>query len=141
MTTFLLKTEPGTYSFADLVRDKKTTWSGVANAAALIHLRSAKLGDQCFIYHTGDEKAIVGLANVASMPYEDPEQPGKTPTGEPKFAVIDLTPVKQARAPLPLAEMRTDARFKEFVLLKQSRLSVMPVPPAIEKLIRSRTGL
>lgn len=141
MTTFLLKTEPGTYSFADLVRDKKTTWSGVANAAALIHLRSAKLGDQCFIYHTGDEKAIVGLANVASKPYEDPEQPGKTPTGEPKFAVIDLTPVKQARAPLPLAEMRTDARFKEFVLLKQSRLSVMPVPPAIEKLIRSRTGL
>lgn len=141
MTTFLLKTEPGTYSYADLVRERKTAWSGVANAAALIHLRSAKPGDECFIYHTGDEKAIVGLAKVASKPYEDPEQPGKTPTGEPKFAVIDLNPVKQAKTPLTLAEMRADAKFKDFVLLKQSRLSVMPVPPAIEKIIRLRTGL
>ncbi len=141
MTIFLLKTEPGTYSYADLMRDKKTAWSGVANAAALIHLRSAKPGDECFIYHTGDEKAIVGVAKVASKPYEDPEQPGKTPTGEPKFAVIDLTPVKQSKTPLTLAEMRADTKFKDFVLLKQSRLSVMPVPPAIEKLIRSRTGL
>ena len=141
MATFLLKTEPETYSYTDLVREKKTSWSGVSNAGALIHLRSARPGDECFIYHTGDEKAIVGLATVASKPYEDPEQPGKTPTGEPKFAVIDLTPVKQAKMPLTLASMRADAMFKEFVLLKQSRLSVIPVPSAIEKIIRSRTGL
>jgi predicted RNA-binding protein with PUA-like domain len=141
MATFLLKTEPGTYSFADLVREKKTAWSGVSNAAALIHLRSARPGDECFIYHTGDEKAIVGLAKVASKPYEDPQQPGKTPTGEPKFAVIDLTPLRPTKSPLTLADMREDAKFKAFVLLKQSRLSVMPVPPAIEKVIRSRTGL
>jgi predicted RNA-binding protein with PUA-like domain len=141
MATFLLKTEPGTYSYSDLVREKQTAWSGVSNAAALIHLRSARPGDECFIYHTGDEKAIVGLAKVARKPYEDPEQPGKTPAGEPKFAVIDLTPMKQAKAPLTLAAMKSDAKFKEFVLLKQSRLSVMPVPPAIDKVIRSMTGL
>ncbi len=141
MATFLLKTEPGTYSYADLVRERKAAWSGVSNAAALIHLRSAKPGDECFIYHTGDEKSIVGLAKVASKPYEDPEQPGKTPTGEPKFAVIDLTPFKRAKSPLSLADMRAKVKFKEFVLLKQSRLSVMPVPPAIEKAIRTLTGL
>ncbi len=141
MATFLLKTEPGTYSYTDLVREKKTAWSGVANAAALIHLRSTRPGDECFIYHTGDERAIVGLARVASKPYADPAQPGTTPTGEPKFAVIDLTPVKPAKTPLTLAAMKADAKFKEFALLKQSRLSVMPVPAPIEKLIRSMAGL
>ncbi len=141
MPTLLLKTEPGTYSFADLVRDKKTTWSGVSNAAALIHLRTARPGDECFIYHTGDEKAIVGLAKVSLKPYEDPAQPGRTPTGEPKHAVMDIAAVGPAQQPLTLAAMRADRRFAEFILLKQSRLSVMPVPPALDKVIRSLTGL
>ena len=65
MATFLLKTEPSEYSFADLQRDKSTLWTGVSNAAALIHLRSICKGDELFIYHTGDEKAIVGLARAA----------------------------------------------------------------------------
>ncbi len=141
MAMFLLKTEPGTYSFADLVREKKTVWSGVSNPGALIHLRSIHPGDECLIYHTGDEKAIVGLARVIGKPYEDPAKPGKSPTGEPKFAVVDLAPVKGVKTPLSLASMRADARFADFVLLKQSRLSVMPVPPALAKIIRSLTGL
>ena len=128
MAMFLLKTEPDTYSFADLVREKKTAWSGVSNPTALIHLRSVCAGNECFIYHTGDEKSIVGLARALGKPYEDPARPGEAPTGKPKFAVVDLAPVKAAKTLLSLATMRSDARFAEFILLKQSRLSVMPVP-------------
>ena len=141
MTLFLLKTEPGTYSFEDLQREKRTVWSGVTNPGALIHLRSIRAGDEALIYHTGDERAIVGLARVVGKPYADPARPGKAPTGEPKFAVVDLVPVMPAKKHLSLAAMRGDARFAEFVLLKNSRLSVMPVPPALAKIIRSLTGL
>src|SRR5262245_23138722 len=100
MTTFLLKTEPSTYSFADLVRDKRTTWNGVSNPVALKALRSMRKGDSAFIYHTGDERAIVGLARVDSPPFEDPAQPGKTDDGAPKFAVVDLVPVRAVKTPL-----------------------------------------
>jgi predicted RNA-binding protein with PUA-like domain len=141
MATFLLKTEPSTYSFADLVRDKRCTWDGVTNAAALIHLRSIKKGDEVLIYHTGDEKAIVGLARATSNAYEDPRQPGKTPQGQPKFAVIDLAPAKAAKSPVTLAAIKADQAFADFALVKISRLSVMPVPPAIEKALRETAGL
>jgi predicted RNA-binding protein with PUA-like domain len=141
MATFLLKTEPGTYSFDDLLREKRTAWSGVTNPGALINLRSAKKGDEAFIYHTGDEKAIVGLARVVSAPYEDPARPGKTPDGKPKFAVIDIEQIRRARTPLSLAAMRADKRFKDFLLLKNSRLSVMPVPAELDKMTRSIAGL
>lgn len=141
MPTFLFKTEPGEYSFADLLRDKKAPWTGVSNALALIHLRSARAGDEVFIYHTGSEKQIVALAKVVRGPYEDPEQPGTTPEGAPKFAVVDLAPVRAAKTPLTLAAMKGDARFKDFDLIKQSRLSVMPVPAKLDALIRSLAGL
>lgn len=141
MPTLLLKTEPGEYSFDDLVREKRAAWTGVSNPGALINLRSACKGDEVFIYHTGDERAIVGLAKVVSDPYEDPKKRGLAPDGRPKFAVIDLAPVRKANAALPLAEMKADKRFAEFALLKQSRLSVAPVPPKIEALIRAHCGL
>lgn len=141
MATFLLKTEPGTYSFADLVREKRTAWSGVSNPAALIALRSIRKGDEAFIYHTGDEKAVVGLARVRSDPYEDPERPGVNKEGLPKFAVVDIEPVRPAKTALTLGEMKGDARFKDFELLRLSRLSVMPVPGPIDKLIRKLTGI
>jgi predicted RNA-binding protein with PUA-like domain len=98
-------------------------------------------GDAAFIYHTGDERAVVGLARVASGAYEDPERPGTNTEGLPKFAVVDLEPVRAAKTALSLAEMKGDARFKEFELLRQSRLSVMLVPGPIEKLIRTLTGI
>jgi predicted RNA-binding protein with PUA-like domain len=141
MPTLLLKTEPGEYSFDGLVRDTKTAWTGVSNPGALINLRSARKGDEVFIYHTGDERSIVGLAKVVSDPYEDPKRKGLAPDGRPKFAVIDLAPVRKGKTSLRLAEMKADKRFAAFALLKQSRLSVVPVPAAIEKIIRSLCSL
>jgi predicted RNA-binding protein with PUA-like domain len=141
MPIWLLKTEPGEFSFADLANQGVAHWDGVSNAAALIHLRSMAKGDDALIYHTGDEKAIVGLATVARGPYEDPDQPGRTPDGRPKFAVVDLKAVKAARTPLTLADIKADGRFAEFALVKQSRLSVMPVPAPLDRIIRQKTGL
>lgn len=141
MATFLLKTEPSTYSFADLERQRRATWDGIANAAALIHLRSIKRGDDLLIYHTGADKAVVGLARAASDAYEDPKHPGQTPDGSPMHAVIDVVPVKSAAAPLSLTAIKADKRFADFALVRISRLSVMPVPPVIDAAIRTLAGL
>lgn len=143
MATFLFKTEPGEYSFADLTADKRTTWSGVRNAAALGHLRTAKKGDQAFIYHTGDERSIVGLAEITTAPYPDPDQPATDapPGGPPKFAVVDLKPLKPCAKPVTLAALKSDPRFTTFALIRQSRLSIMPVPPTLDRIIRDLAGL
>jgi predicted RNA-binding protein with PUA-like domain len=141
MATFLLKTEPGAYSFADLQKDGSTRWSGVSNPGALAAIRTMRAGDEAFIYHTGDEKAIVGLAKVATRAYEDPDKPGQTSAGEPKFAVVDIKASKAAKTPITLAAIKADARFKDFALVRQTRLSVMPVPPALDRLLRRLTGL
>lgn len=141
MATYLLKTEPGTYSFDDLVRDGKATWDGVTNAAALISLRAMKRGDEAFIYHTGDERAIVGLALVTKGGYEDPQRPGLNDRGEPRFAVVDIKPGKRARTPLTLDAMKADGRFGAFKLVTIGRLSVMPVPPDLDRIIRQNAGL
>lgn len=143
MPTFLLKTEPSEYSFDSLVRDGRTVWSGISNNAALAHLRTARKGDQAFIYHTGDERAIVGVAAIMSDPYEDPANPGRTAAGTARFAVVDLRAGKRAPRTLTLEAMKGDRRFavREFALLRQSRLSVMPVPEKIDSLIRGLTGL
>ena len=140
MPAFLLKTEPGEYSYLDLARDKVTTWSGVKNPAALIAIRSMKKGDAAFVYHTGDEKAVVGLAKVVTSAYEDPNQPGLNGRGEPKFAVVDLAPVKAAKTRVTLAAIKADKRFAQFGLVKQSRLSAMPVPPELERALREMAG-
>jgi predicted RNA-binding protein with PUA-like domain len=141
MATYLLKTEPSTYSYDDLVRQKKATWDGVANPAALANLRAMKKGDELLIYHTGDEKAVVGLARAIGEPFEDPKQPGKTADGKPKFAVIDLAPVKAAKTPVTLAAIKEDKRFEGFDLVRLPRLSVMLVPLAMDKAIRAMAGL
>lgn len=141
MPTFLLKTEPSEYSFNDLVRDKRTTWTGVTNPGALITLRSIKKGDELLIYHTGDEKAIVGLAKALTNAFEDPAKPSTTDAGAPKFAVLDLAPVRAAKQPVTLAQIKAEERFAEFLLVKNSRLSVMPVPQPLDKLIREWAGL
>ena len=141
MAKWLLKTEPGTYSWDDLVRDKKATWDGVANPTALKHIRSTKRGDLALIYHTGDEKAIVGLAQVIREAYEDPDQPGLTAKGEPKFAVVDLKPVGKVKTPVTLAALKADKRFAAFPLVTQPRLSVIPVPAALESALRKMLGV
>jgi predicted RNA-binding protein with PUA-like domain len=141
MAMWLLKTEPDCYSWDRLVEDGEASWDGVTNAQALIHVRAMKKGDWAFIYHTGDEKAIVGLARVVSGPYEDPSEPGLNARGEPALAVVDLKPVRAARTRITLKEIKADPRFKEFALVKNSRLGVMPVPAAMERVLREWAGV
>lgn len=137
MATILLKTEPSEYSWDDLVREKRSVWSGVANNTAQMHMRAARKGDEALIYHTGSEKRVVGLAVLASDPYPDPEDE----TG--KRVVFDLKPVRAAKTPdgATLALIKADAKFTDFALVKQSRLSVMPVPAAIDKALRKMAGV
>ncbi len=135
MTTFLLKTEPTSYSYDDLVRDKKTIWDGVASNAALKHMRGAKKGDEAFIYHTGKERAIVGLAKITSDPYPDPKQ------NDDKLIAFDVKPVKRATTSVTLADVKADSRFAGFALVREPRLSAMPVPPKLNTLLRKMAGL
>ncbi len=143
MATWLLKSEPDVYSYDDLARDGRTVWDGVNNPTANIHLRAMKPGDTAFIYHTGDEKRIAGLARVVSEPYEDPNHPGLNGKGDIARPVVDLEPVKPAKKPLTLADIKADPRFDVpgFELVRQARLSVMPVPAAAKRLISAATGL
>jgi predicted RNA-binding protein with PUA-like domain len=120
---WLLKTEPGTYSYADLAREKTARWDGVSAPAALRHIRDMKPGDQVMIYHTGDEKSVVGLARVASEPYADPK------LDDPARVVVDLTADRPLMTPVSLAEIKADPRFKDMPLVRIGRLSVMPVTP------------
>jgi len=142
MNTFLVKTEPSEYSFASLQADGSCCWDGVSNAGALIALRRMKKGDRVFIYHTGEEKAIVGMAIVTGSAYDDPAiAPERTPQNEPRHAVVDLKPLKAASTPMTLAQCKKEPAMSEFALVRQGRLSVMEVPPAIAALIRKHTGL
>ena len=117
---WLVKTEPSTYSFADLVREKTTAWTGVKNAAAQLNLRKMKVGDEVLVYHTGDVKAVVGVAKVARAAYADP-----TDT-EGKRVAVDLAAVKALPREVTRPEIRKDARFKAWGLVKIGRLSVVP---------------
>ena len=129
---WLFKEEPSNYSFDAFVADKKTTWSGVKNPVAQRNLRSVKKGDRVFYYHTGDEKQIVGIAKALGNAYPDPADT----TG--KAHVVDIGPVHKLARPVTLKEIKADPFFKDFDLVRISRLSVMPVSDAqwtrIEKL-------
>lgn len=141
MTTYLCKTEPGDYSYDDLIRDGKTAWDGVANPAAQMHMRGIVKGDEILVYHTGTEKRIAGLAVVVKGAYPDPAQPGLTAKGDPKGVLFDLKARSAATESCTLKDIKADERFAEFVLVKQARLSVMPVPPTIDRLLRTMAGL
>ena len=142
MPTFLVKTEPNDYSFADLVRDKRTAWTGVANPAAQMHMRSMKRGDDVLVYHTGNEKRVAGLAKVVKGPYPDPDHPGTLASGEPKRALVDLAPTKPAKSEdATLAAIKADTRFEGYALVREPRLSVMPVPTKFDTILRKMAGL
>jgi predicted RNA-binding protein with PUA-like domain len=132
---WLFKEEPSNYSFDALVKDKKTTWSGVKNPLAQKHLRSVKQGDRVFYYHTGDEKSVVGIAKALGDAYPDPEDQ----TG--KAHVVDVAPVKRLAQPVTLAAIKADTAFKDFALVRISRLSVMPVSDAEWKRIEKMSTL
>ena len=132
--TFLFKTEPSEYSFDDMLRDERCTWDGVTSAAALIALRSCGKGDEVFIYHTGGEKRIVGLAKVVSAPRPDPD------AADERRVVVDLRAVRAVKVPVTLAEIKADRRFADFALVKQSRLSTMEVPPPLVEPLQRMLG-
>lgn len=123
MRYWLLKTEPSTYSFADLQRDGRTTWDGVRNAQALIHLRAMRTGDQALIYHSGDERRVVGTATIDGEPYADPR------ASDTRLVVVDLRAGGGAPQPVPLAAIKADPLFADHPLVRQPRLSVMPLTP------------
>lgn len=141
MATFICKTEPDTYSFDDLKRDTTTRWDGVSNPQACIYIRQAKKGDQVMIYHTGKERRIVGTATITSAPYEDPAAPGLTAKGDIKRPVFDIKVGKACKHAMTLDEFKADDRFKDFDLVRLSRLSVIPVPSDLDKIIRKNCGL
>jgi predicted RNA-binding protein with PUA-like domain len=121
MTYWLVKQEPEDYSWSDFLKDGKTAWTGVRSFAARKHLRSMKAGYPVFFYHSGESKSVVGLARVAREGYPDPT------AGEEEWTAVDLVPIKPLAKPVTLSQIKADNALKEMVLLKQSRLSVMPV--------------
>ena len=129
---WLLKTEPSTYSYSDLEREGRTVWDGVKNPLALKNLRAMQLGDPVVIYHTGDEKAAVGLAEVTKAAYRDPK--GKYPA----LVVVDLKAVGPLSRPVTLAEMKANPAFLESPLVRQGRLSVVPLTAAQWKAIEGK---
>lgn len=120
---WLLKTEPSNYAYADLERDGATIWDGVSNNAALLHMRKMQPGDLALIYHTGDERQAVGLAEITSAPYADPQ------AGNPKLVVVDVRPLRRLARPVTLAQVKADPFFAGFALVREGRLSVVPVTP------------
>ena len=126
---WLFKTEPSAYSFQQLQKDRRTVWDGVKNNLALKHLAAIKNGDAILIYHTGDEKAVVGQARAASGAYPDPAKK------DPKLRVIDIQAEKPLSRPVTLAEIKADPKLKSFDLVRLPRLSVMPVSEEQWKII------
>ena len=142
MAHWLVKSEPAKYGFADLQKDGATVWDGVRNFTARGNLKAMKVGDRCFFYHSGEGKEIVGIAEVVKTAYPDPTDTAyPDPTDkEAKAVTVDvkaLEPVKQA---VTLAAIKADAKFKEFKLVRQSRLSVVPVSDEHYKLLMKMSG-
>ena len=131
---FLFKEEPSNYNFDALMKDKKTVWSGVKNPVAQRNLRSVKKGDRIFYYHTGDEKSVVGIAKALGDAYPDPADT----TG--KAHVVDVGPVRTLARPVTLKAIKADPFFKDFALVRISRLSVMPVSDAEWTRIEHKAG-
>lgn len=120
-TFWLVKQEPEDYSWNDLVKDRKTAWTGVRNFQARNNLRQMHVGDAVLFYHSGKEKSVVGVAEVAKAAYPDPT------ADDPTWIAVDIRPVKPLSQPVSLADIRANAKLNDLLLVRQSRLSVMPV--------------
>ena len=121
MAYWLIKSEPSAYSWDQLVKDKKTSWTGVRNFQAQINLKAMKTGDRAFFYHSGEGKEIVGIAEVVKTAYPDAtDKDGKSIT-------VDFKAIEPVKKKVTLAEIKADPKFKEMKLVRQSRLSVSPV--------------
>jgi predicted RNA-binding protein with PUA-like domain len=132
--TWLFKEEPTHYGYDALEKDGRTTWSGVKNPLAQKHLRAVRKGDSILYYHTGNEKAIVGVARAANAAHSDPAD------ASGRSAVVDIVPVRRLKRPVALGEIKASPRFAEFPLVRMPRLSVMPVGDAEWREIRRLAG-
>ena len=122
MNYWLLKQEPSVYNFDKLVKDKKTVWDGVHNNLALKHMRSIRKGDKAIFYHTGNERQAVGIVDIVTNPYSNPKEPDK------RFIVLDVKVSRRLERSVTLDEIKSDQKFKDWELVRNSRLSAMPVP-------------
>ena len=120
MNYFLVKSEPETYSWQQLVKDGKTMWEGVRNYAARIHLRAMKNGDLVLFYHSGEDKAVFGIAKVVKEAYQDP-------TTTEDWSVVDIAPVNALKKSVSLSAIKAEKKLKNIYLVRQGRLSVMPL--------------
>jgi len=118
---WLLKTEPSAYGYADLEREGRAVWDGVKNPVALKNLRAMAVGDLAFVYHTGDEKAVVGTARITRAPFPDPKR------GDPRLVVVEIEPTGRLKRPVTLAEIKALPAFAGSPLVRQGRLSVVPL--------------
>ena len=121
MNYWLIKTEPGAYSWNDLVNDKETYWDGVRNYQARNNLKAMKKGDLCLYYHSVNEKSVVGVAKVIKEHYQDPT------TDDDRWVAVDVKPELEIKRPVTLEQIRADSRLEDMVLVRNSRLSVQPV--------------
>jgi predicted RNA-binding protein with PUA-like domain len=124
MAFWIMKTEPESYSFERLVKEKRAVWDGVSNPLALSHMKAMKPGDSVMIYHTGSQKACIGLAEVTSEAYLDPRD------SQGREVVIDIEPRQALRRPVPLSEIRGEPELAELALVRMPRLSVLPASEA-----------
>jgi predicted RNA-binding protein with PUA-like domain len=118
---WLVKSEPETYSYADLERDGRTVWDGVRNNAAALHLKAMREGDEVLVYHSGDAKAVVGIAKVVRESFPDPGDAAG------RFVAVELAAVRALKQPVTLAQLKAEPALASLVILRQSRLSVAPV--------------
>jgi predicted RNA-binding protein with PUA-like domain len=118
---WLVKQEPSSYSWSDFVAEGETSWTGVRNYTARNNLRKMRKGDEVFFYHSGDDKTVVGIARVTRNAYRDPT------AQEDEWSTVDLAPIKPLRRPVTLREIKDNPRLKGIALVRQSRLSVMPL--------------
>ncbi len=121
MNYWLIKSEPNTYSWDDFVKLGRDHWDGVRNYAARKHMKDMMVGDLALFYHSVNEKSIVGVAEIVKEYYQDPT------TDDDRWVVVDLVPKEKLKRPVTLAEIKTDDRLSEMILIKIARLSVQPV--------------
>ena len=122
MARWLMKSEPESYGWDDLVRDESTEWDGVRNNAARLHLRAMRPGDEALLYHSVSDKAVVGIMRISGPPHPDPK--------DENWVAVTVEPIRKLERPVTLAEIKAEPKLKDMELLRQSRLSVCPVRDA-----------
>jgi predicted RNA-binding protein with PUA-like domain len=134
MAYWLVKSEPSVYSWEQLVKDKKTCWSGIRNYAARLHLRAMNKGDEAFFYHSNEGMAIVGIAAILKEAYQDPTTPDE------RWVAVDIKPVRALKNPVTLQQIKKEKRLENMALVRLGRLSTQPVTEEEWKIVMELAG-